>query len=254
MAAPDDVPPVSFWRMFLRKGGWIFAIVLIFGIALNLISLRQHWQANRLDASGITVMAQITDRERVETTGSDGETKVTYYLTFRFEQDGVVIEERKSVGRSQYVGSPIGIGSEVRFLPSNPSGFEVYVGATRDAARGFQVGALFLAGIGLVLSYLRGLNVVKALRARRSGQVEEAEVLEVRYSGFRINKARQYRLHWKTDSGAQGKSWLRPLGGFDGFDPGDRIVVFTFKDTAVWRGDVGSRPERHSKVPKVERD
>ena len=244
MAKVAGERPVPLWRLFWRMGGWITLIFLLFLIVLTLFSVLSLRLAERFDVEGRETTAAVLDKYERVSTDSDGDREVTYYFVLQYEtQAGQTIEIGRSVGSGLYRRTDIGTRIPVWYLESQPEKIEVSRGENRSASVLTQWFALAF-GIGaLVAMWFPGRRAVAAVRARRYGARETAQVTGLERTRYRVNNRYRYRLAWKEQNGRAGTSLAYKEVDLDGYRAGDRITVYQGIKRAWWSGDVGERPE-----------
>ncbi len=243
MANVADDKPVPLWRLFWRMGGWITLIFLLFLMILTFVSQATLSLAHRFDAEGRETAADLLDKRQVETTDSDGDREVTYYFDLRFETyEGEWVEVSRSVGSREYRAREIGDRIPIWYLQSQPGTTELDRGENRSTSTVTRWIALVF-GIGaLVAMWFPARWAVAAVRARRYGTRENAEVLGTKTTRYQINNRYRYRLTWKEKSGRVGESLAYKEEKLSGFQPGSKITVYQGIKRAWWTGDVGERP------------
>lgn len=242
MSAHDPIPPVPFWRLFLKQGGWI---VLIVGAVLLVLTLVGHFilvTAQRFEAEGREAVATVTEKYTTESVDSDGDRSISYWLTLDYQtRAGEEITTSRIVRRSEYRRAEVGGELALLYLESAPERTELTRGSHARGARVLQIVALAVGVLWLAALWVIGRWSVEAVRARRYGAREEAKVTEVHRTAIRVNKRPRYRLMWKDGQGRPGKSLLRRRGELEHFRPGNRIVIYQGLKRAWWAGDVGDR-------------
>lgn len=238
--------PVSFFRLFWRMGGWL---VLIFGSGFLLLSLVNHFAfglAERFDAEGIETSAQVIDRYYTESVDSDGDKTITYYLEIDFKTNaGRPMRLKPSVGSALYNRTRIGDNIPVWYLQSDPSRIETRRGQNRSAATVTQIigaifGLLMLGGV-----WFPGSKAVSALRARRYGRRDMAEVTGLKQTRWKVNEQYRYRLQWRDSDGRNGESLAYRRDRLTPYRVGSKVPVYRGLRRTWWEGDVG--PSVHAR-------
>lgn len=238
--------PVSFLRPFWRMGGWLAPI---FGSVLLLLTLVSHLTlglAQRFDMEGIEARARVIDRYYTESTDSDGDKTITHYLEIDFETDGGrPMRLKPSVGSGLYNRTRIGDDIPVWYLQSDPSRIETRRGQNRSAATVTQViGAIFgLLMLGAL--WFPGSKAVAALRARRYGRRDRAEVTGLNKTGWTVNGEHRYRLQWRDSAGHSGESLAYRRDQLTPYRTGSTVPVYHGLRRTWWEGDVG--PSGHTR-------
>ena len=99
-----------------------------------------------------------------------------------------------------------------------------------------MIGLVWLAAL-----WITGRWAVEALRARRYGACEMAEVTGIERSAVRVNNTPRYRLTWQDGRGRRGQSLLRKKRDVDGYGAGDRVRIYQGLKRPWWAGDIGDR-------------
>jgi len=242
MAKVAGSDPVPLWRLFLRMGGW-FAVA--FAVPLVILTLISNWQlgiAERFETEGRETVAVVRDKYFTESTDSDGDRTVTYYLVLDYvTQAGEAMNINRSVGNGVYNRAKLGDRMPIWYLETEPDRTELRRGETLSGSRVAQ-------GIGLVFGLLTlgsvwysGRWAVAAVRARRYGTRETARVTGLKQTSVRVNNKPRYRLTWREASGREGESLMYPRDEVDGYPVGSEIAVYQGIKRAWWSGDVGER-------------
>ncbi len=236
--------PVPLFRLFWKMGGWI---VLITGVLLVVFTLISHFNlktAKRYEAEGRRVVALITTKEKTVRRDSDGDRKVSYWLTLEFVAGlGEAITVRQSVGKGQYNSLQEGDELPLFYLASKPGKVELTQGSHRKGARITQWFALIAGLIWLAALWIIGGWAVSAVRARRFGPRKEAMVQEIKRTNVKINNRPRYRLIWRDNEGREGQSLLHRHSELDSLKPTDIIHIYQGPKRNWWVGDVGERAE-----------
>ncbi len=236
--------PVSFFRLFWKMGGWIVIILTVLMLIATLISQLSLNLAKRFETEGREATAVVVEKYFTESTDSDGDRTVTYWLGLEFTtQVGEAISVKRTAGSSEYNRAEVGGEFDLLYLESEPETTELTEGSHRTGAKVGQIIALVFGLIWLGLLWLIGGWAVAAVRARRFGVREEATVTEVRRMRVRVNNRPRYRLIWTDSRGREGKSLMRKGRDLDGYRAGDTVEIYQGVKRAWWVGDVGERPE-----------
>lgn len=236
-------PPPSLFRLFLRMGGWFVILLGVILLVLSLVGQSVLNTVKRFEEEGRVAQAVVVDKYIRESRDSDGDRKVTRYLTLRFETARAEqIEVSKSVGSKRYRDTGIGTEVEILYLASAPSTTELDRGSHRRGSVILQLVSLVAGLVWLALLWRIGGWAVSAVRARRYGALEDVEVVQVLKTNVKINKRPRYRLQWRDGQGQLGESLMHPPGKLDAYSQGDRIQVYRGIKFMWWTGDVGMRP------------
>lgn len=95
----------------------IAAIILVICAAIVISTSGTAGQLRQIEDTGTKVGGIVTDGHSVR--GSRG--SVSYYITYRYNVDGVSYDQQQRVGSSTYNGLYIGDEVTVRYLPDSPS-------------------------------------------------------------------------------------------------------------------------------------
>ena len=236
--------PVPLFRLFWKMGGWMVLITGALLVLFTLISQSNLKTARRFEAEGRSTVALITDKEKTVRRDSDGNDKVSYWLTFEFVTGlGQAITVRQSVGRGQYNSLKQGDELPLFYLASEPGKVELTQGSHREGARVTQWIALIAGLVWLAALWIIGGWAVSAVRARRFGPRKEAMVQEIKRTNLKINNQPRYRLVWRDKEGREGQSLLHRHSVLDSLRPNDIIHIYQGPKQSWWVGDVGERPE-----------
>lgn len=235
--------PVSFFRLFWRMGGWAALILLAVLLIFTAISLASLSTAERFDQEGRKTTATVADKYFRESRDRDGDRTVTYYLVLDYTTNsGQEMNVHHSVDSFFYNAVSPGSTLPVWYLESEPSKLETSQGENRTSSRITQIiGLLFGAGALGALWYFGG-RTVAAVRARRFGAEETAEVLGLERTNTQVNDKYLYRLTWQESSGRTGKSLTYRREQLEDIAPGTGITIYQGLKRAWWVGDVGRRP------------
>lgn len=241
--------PVSFLRLFWRMGGWVTLICGVILLVFTLISHATLGLAERFDAEGLKATATVLDRTYTESVDSDGDKTTTYYLSIVFETDvGREVRLKPSVGSSLYDRTRIGDEIPVWYLQSDPSQIETRRGQNRSAATVTQVIGAVFGVVMLVALWVPGGRAVSALRARRYGRRDMAEVTGLKKTGWTVNKEHRYRLQWRDSAGRAGESLAYKQDRLTPYRVGSKVPVYQGLKRTWWEGDVG--PSVHARDPQ----
>lgn len=244
MLEKDHYAPRSAWVLFMRMGGWIPMIFAAVVVLVSLIGQYNFSTAQRFVEEGRIATAAVADKYVRESRDSDGNRTYTYYLVMEFvTQRREEMSVRKSVGSSFYRRVDTGDAMEIRYLESDPDTVELREGDYARGAAALRWVALVLGVIWLGLFWVIGRWTVEALRARRYGQVEMAQLKEVMRTNVRINNSPRYRLVWTDGAGREGRSMLKKASEVEGWHGRDPIRVYQGMKRSWWAGDIGDRPD-----------
>ena len=244
MTELDHYPARTAMSLFLRMGGWIAIIFTVILLIVSLIGQSNFSTAQRVEAEGRDALAVVEDKYVREGRDSDGNRTYTYYFVLEFvTQRREEMTVSKTVGRAFYDTRDVGDELQIRYLSSEPSTVELEEG---DYARGAAVLRWVALGLGivwLVALWVTGRWTVAALRARRYGAVEMAEVVEVMRTNVRINNKPRFRIVWKDGQGRKGRSLLKKAHEVQGWHGRDPIRIYQGMKRSWWAGDIGDRPK-----------
>ncbi|MDA7429431.1 DUF3592 domain-containing protein [Primorskyibacter aestuariivivens] len=236
--------PVSLWRLFFRMGGWLVFVFLLPLIVLTVISHSQLKLAERFETEGRETVATVTGKYYRESTDSDGDRTITYYLNLKFVTDaGETVEISRSVGRASYNAAQDGDEMPIWYLESEPDQTELQRGETRTGSRVAQIIGLVFGLLTLGALWFTGGRAVAAMRARKYGAEEPATVTGHERTAMRVNNKPRYRLTWREKNGRKGKSMMHKLDDIEAFPVGSEITVYQGIKRAWWSGDVGRRSQ-----------
>ncbi len=245
MQEREFYPPKSGLGLFLKMGGWV---PVIFGVILCFVTMfgqLDHNTAKRFQAEGKYATALVEDTFFTESQDSDGDLTITYWVVISFiTQAKEEITVTRTVGSQLYRTLAPDQEIEMRYLASDPEVTELEEGSYASGARVARGIALVLGVIWLVALWMTGRWTVEALRARRYGRCEMAEVTAVERSAVRINNRARFRVLWKDGQGRPGKSFLRKAHEVKDLNAGDAIRIYQGLKRPWWAGDIGDRAER----------
>ncbi len=235
--------PVPFWKLFKRMGGFWTLIPLVVTLLLTIMSNSEENTARLFATEGIATTAQVQDKYYTRDTDSDGDVDVTYYLALSFTTHAERrMEIVTSVNQARYNRTDPGTTIPLWYLESTPD--RVQLSQTEHAdisnvlrwiALGF--GLVTLAGIWFTARW-----AVAAVRARRYGARETAEVTGLINTGTEVNDRPMYRLGWREQSGREGRSLMNRESELQPYArPGTQIIVYQGIKRAFWTGDIGER-------------
>lgn len=244
MSEDATLPPVSMLRLFLKMGGWFVVGTGVAFLGLTVVAQLFFGAAQRFEAEGRPAVAVVTEKRVTESRDSDGDRTVTYWLTLDYVTGGgEEISHATTVGSGVYRGAEEGVEMEIWYLESDPRRVEVTKGENAGSARVFQVISLVFGVIWLGLFWLVGRWVVEAVRARRYGACERAEVTDVYRTAISVNNRPRYRVKWRDGQGRPGQSLLRKRGDVERLRPGDWVRIYQGLKRAWWAGDIGDRDD-----------
>ena len=244
MTSEALLSPVSMWRLFLKMGGWFVVGLGVPLLVMALIGQMMFVTAKRFEAEGRHTLALVTEKYITESTDSDGDKTITRWLDLEFTtQAGERIAMSKSVDKAEYHRAIEGEEIDLWYLESAPQKVEITRGSNARGARILQIVMMVLGAIWLGLFWVVGRWVVEAVRARRYGTFETAEVTEVFRTSVRVNNRPRYRLTWRDGQGREGKSLLHKAEELEGFGPGTPVRIYQGLKRSWWAGDIGDRAE-----------
>lgn len=234
--------PRGWFNLFIRLGGWSaliagLVVMIVFGI-----TLANENAAAEFAKDGRTTDATVIGRRVEQSTDSDGDTTYTYYIEFRFQtRAGETMTVERTVAKKFYANAGRGDMREIRYLASDPSRIEYYVGEKAYRTRvGLWIGGI-VGTIGLAGLAFAGDRTNRAILARRDGENQVARVSEVKRLKVEVNDRVQGRLHWTGPDGLNGRSLMRDYVDLSRYSPGDQITVFRRGKDVWWEGDVGPK-------------
>lgn len=243
MAQVAGERPVPLWRLFWRMGGWLTLVFVLFLLILTFISHFSLTLAEKFDIEGRETAAEVLDKYERVTTDSDGDREITYYFVLRYDtRRGNTVEITRSVGSSLYRQTDPETRIPIWYLESDPETIEVNRGENRTASVITRWIALVFGIAALVAMWFPGRKAVAAVRARRHGTRETAQITGVEPTNYRVNNRYRYRLTWKENNGRTGESLAYKEEQLDGYRRGDTITIYQGIKRAWWTGDVGERP------------
>ena len=225
---------ISLGRLFVRHWLWVPLIPLAAGLIFSVIGWVIIGQANRMDREGVETVAVVTARNIRTETQRDGDRVTRYYVSYRFSPTSdQTVEARQSVSRTTYNAVEVGQSVTVRYLPSDPGVNQL---ASEGSGRGggmiFGILGLLLLLVGGGVAWVLVRGKLSAIRAARSGEVREAEVLEHIVTNTSVNGRVQYRYRWVDAARQEGQSTMMDYARL----PAPGTVVRVYIDPRTGRG------------------
>lgn len=240
--------PRRWFSLFWALGGWVCVILAIFTLAMTVAGNFAQNDARAFDEEGREVSARIVDKRidrRVQRTSDGTRTVTNYYVSFAFRAGDREMRVEKKVTKSLYNKAAPGQQQQIRYLQSDPSTIEAYIGASRDSATTALVIQGFVGAGALGSLWWFGGRTNRAVRARRDGRTVPAEIVEVRMITRRrrntIGKQKYGRVIWRDDQGGVGESLRYPMRKLSDLKIGQTTTVYRLGDESWWEGDVGPR-------------
>lgn len=158
----------------VSKMGCFTLIPIVMGVAglLIMIWLVREWiifaALNRL---GVVTSGEITERY-VSKDSDDGD---VYYISFRYQDNGIEYTQRQSVSSSVYRSVEVGAGADVQYVANNPS--VAVLAGTNDAP--IAISGFALCWNAFVWAFLIGLLNTRRHNnlLAREGQIIKGEVV-----------------------------------------------------------------------------
>lgn len=236
----DQTSPKSWFRLFMRFGGWVAIILGVLLIIMTLVAESRLWMADQLDADGRHARAVVMDKRTEVSIDSDGDRSTEYFMTFRYKTRDGGMEAEVEVDETFYWDVAKEDEHVIRYLRTSPETIEYKDGYYRRSGIVFRTIGLVLGIAGLAGLWFFGGKASRAIRARRFGEKRLATVTEIAETNVEINEKRQARLVWVEDDGQTGRSLMRDERYLSArYKAGDKIVVFRLGDDVHWEGDVG---------------
>lgn len=223
------MPHVSPIRVIRKTRLWLPLVVLMLALVLFGVGGAKAYRAYQFETHGVTAEASVTRKERRERRDSDGNRRITLFVTYSYlpQGGGGLVSRRAEVGSRFYNSVREGGSFTVRYLPDRPRTHEMGVGATRqEATETAGLGLLALMGAG-GLGLFFGARAVPLMRALARGQVRRAEVIVHVEKPRRRKKTggRYGKLRWRDETGAEGESGWVPMLDVASHPVGSRITV-----------------------------
>ncbi|MSU88630.1 hypothetical protein GE300_03220 [Rhodobacteraceae bacterium 2CG4] len=240
----DRAPtPKSTLRLFLKLAGWIALIPLLIAAVTGGIAMSEGRKAARLAGDGAVAVATITDKRITVTTDSDGDETTRYHLDFAFAAERRDFRMSTTVGRGFYNRLQVGETTALRYWRPDPAVNEIEPGATTRTVWVTKIASALALAAGLFWIQRCWRRARRALRVRDRGVRRRATVIGHLDTGVSVNKVRQYRLLWRDETGAQGRSWHLPRKRLHDWPEGAELTVYADpagRLPAVWDRDVGA--------------
>lgn len=242
MARPDETVPAPFWWLFYKLSGWVALVFLIPCLIMVGISAFSFSMAKRFDENGLETTARIEQLYFEETTDSDNDTVITYYLDLTYQtRDGAQMALTQDVTEDVFERSEKGASMQIWYLADDPDTIEVTRGDNLTLGRVTRVIAIVLGLIAGSIAVFIGWRTLDAIRARRSGKIVTGKVLRIARSAWEVNGTPRYRVVWQERGGPEGYSLLYKQDEIQGLSIGSEITLYKGRKYAWWRGDVGPR-------------
>lgn len=236
--------PRSWFRLFLRFGGWAGILFGLLLVIMTFISESRLYLAGQMDREGRYAPAVVMDKRVAISVDADGDESRSYYVEFRFKSADGGQDRETRVDRSYYNSVSRSDEVTIRYLRSDPGTIEVEEGQFRSAGLAFRwIGLLFGIG-GLFVLWFVGGKAAAAVRARRFGKKRYGVVTGITETRWEVNDRKQARLAWREEDGQTGESMMRDLRYLsERYRAGDKIVVFRLGRKSYWEGDIGPPAE-----------
>ena len=223
------MPHVSPIRVIRKTRLWLPLVVLMLALVLFGVGGAKAYRAYQFETHGVLAEATVTRKERRERRDSDGNLKITLFVSYSYLPLGGVglVSRRVEVGSRFYNSVREGGSFTVRYLPDRPRTHEMGVGATRQSAEETAgLGLLALVGAG-GLGLFFGGRAVPLMRALSRGQVRRAEVIAhvAKPSRRKDTGGRYGKVRWRDETGAEGESGWVPMLDVASHPVGCRITV-----------------------------
>lgn len=222
------MPQVSPIRVIRSTRLWIPLAALLVTLGLFGVSGIKAWSAHQYETRGEVAEALVLRKERRETRDSEGNRRVSYHVSYRFETaEGETVQRRRQVRRSFYDSVREGYGVRLRYMPARPARHELPVGATRAASGEFMAYGLLAVAATVGLGLWFGLRALPLVRALAGGRVRQARVTgHVEKRKRRKETGGRYgRVRWVDETGAEGESGWVPMLDVASHPVGCRIRV-----------------------------
>lgn len=186
----------------------------------------------------------MTDKYFSESTDSDGDKTITYYLVMEFStRKGEDIRVARTVSRTMFNEAGVGTTRPIWYLDSEPTETELTRGENRSDSRVAHVIAWVFGAAALVGLWYWGSRAVAAVRARRYGARVRGVVIDHARTSFKVNNEPRYRLVWRLPDGTTGESLIHRMDHLRKAAPrGSEVTVYQGLKRGWWAGDVGDRP------------
>ena len=241
--------PRPWIAIFFEKKGWIAIIAAAVMLVTSLMAGNRYRVADEFERSGVWTDGSVISK-RIDTSGDSD----SYHITVSFKPKARAQQSvEHKVSRSEYGKISVGSTKRLRYLPSTPRKTELTAGDTQRSGWVAQVVALVAGCVGLGTLWFVGSATNRAVKARRHGNLQIATVTgfkEHESSGTPTGKG--YMI-WKLGNGKRGESLSQDIKPLRRIGVGGKINVYVRDGDSYWEGDVGPRPERKSKLPKVKR-
>ncbi len=199
---------LSVLTLLKRQHAWMALVPLLVALITGGVALNSAREALLFATQGVEAQAVITNPQVTGTrsTGTDTSGR-TYRVGYDFEtREGEVIQGRTPVSPGFFGRVSAGDTVTIRYLPDDPERVLVDRGDASGAALIF--GALALVSLGLALWGARHFwrRTAAMLRAARAGERRRAQVVAHMTGAGGWKTDPNFRLHWRDETGAEGKS------------------------------------------------
>ncbi len=204
--------------LLMRQHAWMVLVPLLVALIMGGVALNSARETLLFASRGVEAQAVISNPE-IRGTQSSGRTP---WVGYGFEtREGEVIQGRTPVSPGFHGRVRAGDTVTIRYLPDDPE--RVLVDRADSSGAALIFGAIALISLGFALWGARYFwrRTAAMLRAARAGERRSAQVVAHMASGGR-KKDPNARLHWRDETGAEGKSLDRrradleregPVGG-----------------------------------------
>lgn len=234
-----------FWftRLFIRCGGWIALFPLLVGIALTLSAITADQNATRMADHGLRTTATVLAKHN--TPSSDNglrqsqRSAASYSISFQFtpEQSAQPVKAQERVASSFYKTVTVGQKIALRYLPEDPSAYELFAGALKKQSTTNQIIGFAFSLVGFAACIWFSSTTLRALRARESvGMIIDTYVSRRAYWPPVFNRM-QYQV---GDAGAakHHKTFIRPIWAYHGLKRGQKTRVALTGQGPYWADDL----------------
>lgn len=235
--------PVPFWRLFLRGWGWITVLAVPAFLILSGIVLHAGYHMARLSLDGVVAEARI-EGKLVQDADGDSRTddREVHSLRFSFIADGAEVTDTMRVSEDFWNSVKRQDIVALRYSASDPRISEIEPGALAgDARLGLIALAVLFATAGPIL-WRQWLRARDQVRVRDHGQARTAIVISHQNTGVQVNDKSAYRLHWRDETGATGRTTAVNRLALRRFPVGSEITLYIDPSgdrPPIWEGEVG---------------
>ena len=245
MPLPTPTGPMPFWRLLLRGWGWLIVIAVPVVLILGGKVVHTGYASLRLALDGGVAEAWVTSKTLRDPDGdsrTENDRRI-HRLAYRFSVDGIEHTGAATVSRAFWSAAPRDTPLPLRYVRSAPRINEIEPGAIASDLRWSAMGlVLVLLVVGPV--WRRRWRIASDMVwVRDHGEARPATVIDHVSTGIQVNDRSTYRLVWKDENGATGRTSLVGKPMLTHFPVGSEITLYfdpVDGRPPVWQAEVGA--------------